>query len=130
MYYQFAVLTLFWPLMAIERVGTHLSPRHLCSEAANSIQKLIQTFSRLYTLRRVPAFASHILTTACIALITMARSDAGPNHKAFLSADMALVPENFPICISHAMTSLAEIAVSQRGAHRDLIRVQYMVHVA
>lgn len=128
-YYHFAILTLLWPLLAMEQVGPQLSPRHICYEAADAIQQLVKTFSQLYTLRRIPAFASHILSTACIALITMARSHTGPRRASALELDATAICESLPSGISNAIASLTEIAASQRGAQRDLIRVQYLVHV-
>lgn len=126
MYYHFAILTLFWPVVGIDDAGLGLSTRSLCAEAAKSIQELVQAFSRLYTLRRAPAFASHILMTACTALITLARDTAFP-ISTFTSKPSGLIPESFSMAISHAIGSLAEMAIFHKGAQQELMTVQQLV---
>lgn len=120
MYYHFAILTLFWPVMDTDSLGSDLAPRSLCAEAAKTIQELSQAFSRLYTLRRAPAFLSHILTTACRALLTIAR------RKEAL-ASMSSMPESFSASISRAIGSLAEMAIFHEGAQKELLAIQKLV---
>ena len=127
MYYHFAILTLFWPVVGNEDMGTGLAPRSLCTEAAKTIQELAQAFSRLYTLRRAPAFSSHILAVACTALITIARDTALPITAFTTRRRPGLMPESFSMSISHAIGSLAEMAIFHKGAQQELAAIQQLV---
>lgn len=130
MYFQFAILTLFWPLVGSELLGSGLSPRSLCTDAAKAIQKLAQTFSRLYTLRRTPAFTSHILTTACIALITIAGENDRPTVPS-TGVTASGMRESLSVSISHAIGSLSEMAIFQKGAKEELVTIhRLMRHIS
>ena len=127
MYFQFSILTLLWPVVDVDNDTFDLAPRRICWEAAIAIEELAMTFAQLYTLRRMPAFASHILTTACVALISMTRSNA-EKPTAPAPATTSSILERLPLAISNAVESLAEIAMSQKGAQRELAKVQYLIH--
>lgn len=127
MYFQFAMLTLLWPVVDVDNDVFATTPRHLCWEAATAIQQLTKTFSQLYTLRRLPTFASYILSTACTALITMTRSGADDSAASVPLATVAKL-EDFPIVVGQAVENLAEIAKTQRGAQLDLASVQQLIN--
>lgn len=113
-------------MIGTAHMGSGLSPSSLCVEAAKTIQELVQAFSRLYTLRRAPAFLSHILTTTCIVLLTISRDREVPTT-ASTSSQMGLMPEDFSASISYAIGSLAEMAVYHKGAQQELLTIQQLV---
>ncbi|KAK9252130.1 hypothetical protein V1507DRAFT_247652 [Lipomyces tetrasporus] len=67
MYYHFAILLLFRPLIKLRIVGSKVSPRDVCSQTADAIQGLLTSYTRLYTLQRTPgAFAPDFALTSSI----------------------------------------------------------------
>jgi hypothetical protein len=66
MYYHFAILLLFRPLIKLRIVGSSILPRDVCSQAADAIQGLLRSYSQLYTLRRTPSFVPYFLLTSSI----------------------------------------------------------------
>ncbi|KAK9342490.1 hypothetical protein V1522DRAFT_415990, partial [Lipomyces starkeyi] len=66
MYYHFAISLLFRPLIKLRIVGSKVSPRDVCSQAADAIQGLLTAKSRLYTLQRTPAFVPDFALTSSI----------------------------------------------------------------
>lgn len=81
MYYHFAILLLFRPFIKVEIVASSLSPRDICSQAANAITTLVRSYSHLYTLRRTPSFVPYfVLTSAITHAVTLGTSRAGPEQ--------------------------------------------------
>lgn len=66
MYYHFAILLLFRPLIKLRIIGSSISPRDVCSQAADAIQGLLRSYSQLYTLRRTPSFVPYFVLTSSI----------------------------------------------------------------
>ncbi|KAI8950097.1 hypothetical protein F4801DRAFT_361867 [Xylaria longipes] len=66
MYYHFAILLLFRPLIKLRIIGSAILPRDVCSQAADAIQGLLRSYSQLYTLRRTPSFVPYFLLTSSI----------------------------------------------------------------
>ncbi|KAK5999225.1 Nitrogen assimilation transcription factor nit-4 [Cladobotryum mycophilum] len=66
MYYHFAILLLFRPLIKLRIIGSKVSPRDVCSQAADAIQGLLTSYSQLYTLRRTPSFVPYFVLTSAI----------------------------------------------------------------
>lgn len=64
MYYHFAILLLFRPLINLKILGSTVMPRDVCSQAADAIQGLMRSYSQLYTLRRTPTFMPYFLLTS------------------------------------------------------------------
>jgi hypothetical protein len=79
MYYHFAILLLFRPFIKLDIVGSGISPRDVCSQAADAISTLVHSYSKLYTLRRTPSFVPYFVLTSSIAhVVTLGTSRAGP----------------------------------------------------
>jgi hypothetical protein len=79
MYYHFAILLLFRPLIKLRIIGSSISPRDVCSQAADAIQGLLRSYSQLYTLRRTPSFVPYfVLTSSIMQLAIGATSPASP----------------------------------------------------
>ncbi|KAM7205224.1 Zn(2)-Cys(6) zinc finger domain protein [Rhypophila sp. PSN 637] len=67
MYYHFAILLLFRPLIKLRIIGNDdLDPRELCLQAADAITGLLRSYSQMFTLRRTPSFVPYFVLTSCI----------------------------------------------------------------
>ncbi|KAK8023263.1 fungal specific transcription factor [Apiospora marii] len=66
MYYHFAILLLFRPLIKLRIIGSSILPRDVCSQAADAIQGLLRSYSQLYTLQRTPSFVPYFVLTSSI----------------------------------------------------------------
>lgn len=66
MYYHFAILLLFRPLIKLRIIGSSILPRDVCSQAADAIQGLLRSYAQLYTLKRTPSFVPYFLLTSSI----------------------------------------------------------------
>ena len=54
MYYHFAILLLFRPLVKLRIIGSYVIPRDVCVQAADAIQGPLRSYAQLYTLKRTP----------------------------------------------------------------------------
>ncbi len=66
MYYHFAILLLFRPLIKLRIIGSCVIPRDVCTQAADAIQGLLRSYAQLYTLRRTPSFVPYFVLTSTI----------------------------------------------------------------
>ena len=81
MYYHFAILLLFRPFIKLKIIGSGVSPRDVCNQAADAISALVRSYSQLYTLRRTPSFVSYFVLTSTIThLITLGTAGGGPER--------------------------------------------------
>ncbi|KLU90481.1 hypothetical protein MAPG_10335 [Magnaporthiopsis poae ATCC 64411] len=78
MYYHFAILLLFRPLIKLRIVGSSVSPRDVCLQAAEAITSLLRSYSQLYTLRRTPSFVPYFVLTSSIMHLAVAATKAQP----------------------------------------------------
>ena len=72
MYYHFAILLLFRPFMKLQFVNSRVSPRDVCSQAAEAIITLVRSYDQLYTLSRTPSFVSCVVLSSCTVNLTRA----------------------------------------------------------
>ncbi|KAG7435385.1 Nitrogen assimilation transcription factor nit-4 [Fusarium oxysporum f. sp. raphani] len=80
MYYQFAILQLFRPLIRLRIIESQVSPRDVCLEAASAIQGLLTSYSQLYTLKRVPSFMPYFALTSSITHVTIMAATVQTNE--------------------------------------------------
>jgi len=81
MYYHYAILLLFRPFIKLEFVGSGVSPRDVCSQAADAITALVNSYDQLYTLYRTPSSVPYIVLTATIThLVTHGFHRRGPEQ--------------------------------------------------
>jgi hypothetical protein len=80
MYYQFAILQLFRPLIRLRIIESQVSPRDVCLEAASAIQGLLTSYSQLYTLKRVPSFMPYFALTSSITHLTIMAATVQTNE--------------------------------------------------
>ncbi|KAL5585841.1 hypothetical protein FOVSG1_013533 [Fusarium oxysporum f. sp. vasinfectum] len=66
MYYHFATLLLFSPFVKLRIIGSNVSPRDVCLQAANAIQDFLTSYSRLYTLKWAPSFVPYFALASSI----------------------------------------------------------------
>ena len=79
MYYHFAILLLFRPFIKLDIIGSAVSPRDVCNQAADAIAALVKSYSQLYTLRRTPSFVPYfVLTSGITHLVTLGTAGGGP----------------------------------------------------
>lgn len=82
MYYHFAILLLFRPLIKLRIIGSSISPRDVCSQAADAICGLLRSYSQLYTLRRTPSFVPYFVLTSSIMHLAIAATSPGASQSA------------------------------------------------
>jgi len=81
MYYHYAILLLFRPFIRMEIFGSGVSPRDVCSQAADALSILVKSYAQLYTLKRTPSLVPYFVLTSSIAhIVTYGNSTAGPEH--------------------------------------------------
>ncbi|KAH6667682.1 fungal-specific transcription factor domain-containing protein [Halenospora varia] len=56
MYHHFAVLLLFGPFIKLRFLDSTVFPYEICIQAANAITSLLDSYRRLYSVRRTPCF--------------------------------------------------------------------------
>ncbi|GJN81715.1 nitrogen assimilation transcription factor nirA [Purpureocillium lilacinum] len=76
MYYHFAILLLFRPLIKLRIIGSKVLPRDVCSQAADAIQGLLTSYSQLYTLQRTPSFVPYFVLTSSIMHLAIGAASA------------------------------------------------------
>src|SRR5579871_630376 len=70
MYFYFAIVLLFYPVMELHFVGSNISPKEVCNNAADAIVSLIYSYKGLYSLRRTPCFFPSIVLASSIVHLT------------------------------------------------------------
>ncbi|KAI9163724.1 Nitrogen assimilation transcription factor nit-4 [Paramyrothecium foliicola] len=128
MYYHFAILLLFRPLIKLRILGSKILPRDVCSQAADAIQGLLKSYSKLYTLRRTPSFVPYFVLTSSIMHLAIAAAtgqvEAGstPNPSKTPPKIDAHVSES----ISQGIADLTEMAPCHHFAEQALNILRYL----
>lgn len=79
MHYHSAILLVFRPFLRLGIVGSGVTPRDICAQAADAISALVNSYSKLYTLRRTPSFVPYfVLTSSIIHLVNLGNALSGP----------------------------------------------------
>ncbi|KJZ68614.1 hypothetical protein HIM_11993 [Hirsutella minnesotensis 3608] len=74
MYYQFCLICLLRPFTHLVVADSGIRPHDICLQAAESIIALSQSYSRIFTLRRVSALHPYFICTAGLAGLAMGRT--------------------------------------------------------
>jgi hypothetical protein len=82
MYYHFAILLLFRPLIKLRIIGSSISPRDVCLQAADAISGLLRSYSQLYTLSCTPSFVPYFVLTSSIMHLAIGATPSGVQHSA------------------------------------------------
>ncbi|KAE8441718.1 hypothetical protein EG329_004504 [Mollisiaceae sp. DMI_Dod_QoI] len=81
MYYHSAILLLFRPFIKLDIIGSAVSPRDICLQAADAMSALVNSYSKLYTLRRTPSFVPYFVLASTIThLMGFGNSRSGPDQ--------------------------------------------------
>ncbi|RBA11005.1 hypothetical protein FPRO05_14311 [Fusarium proliferatum] len=114
MYYHFAILLLFRPLIQLRIVGSQVSPRGVCLEAASAIQGLLTSYSQLYTLKRAPSFMPYFALTSSIMHLTIMATTVQREELSTTARTDHQVSEAF----KQGMASLSEMATCHHIAEQ------------
>lgn len=144
MYYHFAILLLFRPFIKLRITGSSISPRDVCSQAADAIQGLLRSYSQLYTLRRTPSFVPYFVLTSSIMHLAIAASDASASRHAATSKAKqqkpqdasAQAPTGPPVklgdrvtqAINQGVSDLTEMAPCHHFAEQALNILRYLAN--
>ena len=129
MYYHFAILLLFRPLIKLRILGSKISPRDVCSQAADAMQGLLKSYSQLYTLRRTPSFVPYfVLASAIMHLAIGAAEAAGRPGEPVPEAveDHIKHDDRISNAISQGIADLAEMAPCHQFAEQALHILRYL----
>lgn len=124
MYYHFAILLLFRPLIKLRIVGSSISPRDVCSQAADAIQGLLHSYSQLYTLRRTPSFVPYFVLTSSIMHLAIAASSAPSQGEG--QPSRSKLGDNVTKAINQGIADLTEMAPCHHFAEQALNILRYL----
>ncbi|KAF6810781.1 nitrate assimilation regulatory protein [Colletotrichum sojae] len=133
MYYHFAILLLFRPLIKLKIIGSKLLPRDVCGQAADAIQGLLRSYSQLYTLRRTPSFVPYFVLTSAIMHLAIGASFS-PSQKGFEASDQPTAgaaagtahPPRVVEAIKQGIRDLEEMAPCHHFAEQALNILRYL----
>lgn len=75
MYYHFSLLCAFRAFIGLKLDNSDVRPQNICSQAAQSVLALAQSYDDLFTLHRVSGFIPYFITTS--GLFSLAMEKAG-----------------------------------------------------
>ncbi|KAH8884399.1 hypothetical protein GQ53DRAFT_399706 [Thozetella sp. PMI_491] len=140
MYYHFAILLLFRPLIKLRILGSKVSPRDVCIQAADAIQGLLRSYSQLYTLRRTPSFVPYFVLTSSIVHLAIgasppsaetpeasgASSQKGPPSPTQQRRRPSKIEPRVAEAISQGIADLTEMAPCHHFAEQALNILRYL----
>lgn len=127
MYYHFAILLLFRPLIKLKILGSKVLPRDVCHQAADAIQGLVRSYSQLYTLRRTPSFVPYfVLTSATMHLAIGAVSNPDEPWAARNVETGAEMDPHVSESLQQGISDLAEMAPCHHFAEQALNILRYL----
>jgi len=133
MYYHFAILLLFRPLIKLRIIGSQVLPKQVCGQAADAIQGLLRSYAKLYTLRRTPSFVPYfVLTSAIMHLAIVATSAqaqqlaAGPSSPNTAVEAAVKIDPHVSESIAQGIKDLMEMAPCHHFAEQALNILRYL----
>lgn len=128
MYYHFAILLLFRPLIKLKIIGSTVSPREVCTQAADAIQGLLHSYSQLYTLRRTPSFVPYFVLTSSIMHLAIAASTSStqPTSPVLSDAVPTKLGDKVTKSIKQGIEDLTEMAPCHHFAEQALNILRYL----
>ncbi|UKZ74429.1 hypothetical protein TrVFT333_002097 [Trichoderma virens FT-333] len=117
------------PLIKLRIIGSKVSPRDVCSQAADAIQGLLTSYAQLYTLRRTPSFVPYFVLTSAIMHLaigaTLVKSDGSETSEEKMKKAAKMDPR-----VSEALTrgiaDLTEMAPCHHFAEQALNILRYL----
>lgn len=113
MYYHFAILLLFRPFIKLKFTDSSVSPLEVCNQAADAISALVNSYSRLYTLRRTPSFVPYFVLASSVTHLTTLGGDG-----------VGIRPEKF----TEALSDLKEMKACHGFATQGHNIVRFLAH--
>ncbi|ESU10515.1 hypothetical protein FGSG_02799 [Fusarium graminearum PH-1] len=126
MYYHFAILLLFRPLIKLRIIGSKVSPRDVCSQAADAIQGLLRSYSSLYTLRRTPSFVPYFVLTSAIMHLAIGAISVNPEATEADVRKRVKVDPRAAEAITQGISDLTEMAPCHQFAEQALNILRYL----
>ncbi|RGP61516.1 nitrate assimilation regulatory nira [Fusarium longipes] len=126
MYYHFAILLLFRPLIKLRIIGSKVSPRDVCSQAADAIQGLLRSYSSLYTLRRTPSFVPYFVLTSAIMHLAIGATTINPEATEADVKKAVKVDPRVADSITQGISDLTEMAPCHQFAEQALNILRYL----
>ncbi|KAF5678484.1 NirA-like nitrate assimilation regulatory protein [Fusarium heterosporum] len=126
MYYHFAILLLFRPLIKLKIIGSKVSPRDVCSQAADAIQGLLRSYSSLYTLRRTPSFVPYFVLTSAIMHLAIGATSINTNTTEADVEKAVKVDPRVAEAITQGISDLTEMAPCHQFAEQALNILRYL----
>ncbi|KAL3952746.1 hypothetical protein ACCO45_012689 [Purpureocillium lilacinum] len=122
MYYHFAMLLLFRPLITYRIVGSEVMPQDVCSQAADAIQALLASYAQLYTLKRTPSFVPYFVLTSTTMKLAVG---AAAMRRGTLSKAVE-IHEELTEALNRAVNYLGEMVACHQFAAQALSIVRYL----
>lgn len=129
MYYHFAILLLFRPLIKLRIIGSTVSPRDVCCQAADAIQGLLRSYSQLYTLRRTPSFVPYFVLTSAIMHLAIGAVDTSGDPQNPTPENLeaaAKLDSRVSVSFKQGISDLAEMAPCHHFAEQALNILRYL----
>ncbi|KAF4472821.1 hypothetical protein FALBO_279 [Fusarium albosuccineum] len=126
MYYHFAILLLFRPLIKLRIIGSKVSPRDVCSQAADAIQGLLRSYSQLYTLRRTPSFVPYFVLTSAIMHLAIGATSIKSDPSEEDMEKAAKIDPHVAESITQGIQDLTEMAPCHHFAEQALNILRYL----
>ncbi|ODA84200.1 hypothetical protein RJ55_02718 [Drechmeria coniospora] len=126
MYYHFAILLLFRPLIKLRIIGSKVAPRDVCSQAAAAIQGVLTSYSQLYTLQHTPSFVPYFVLTSSIMLLAVGASSAPSKPGEGKMKTAAKLDPQVSEALKQGIADLTEMAPCHRFAEQALNILRYL----
>ncbi|KAH6949602.1 fungal-specific transcription factor domain-containing protein [Fusarium avenaceum] len=126
MYYHFAILLLFRPLIKLRIIGSKVLPRNVCTQAADAIQGLLRSYSSLYTLRRTPSFVCYFVLTSSIMHLAIGVTTIQSDLTEGFKGTVANVEPRVAKAITQGIADLTDMAPSHHFAKPALNILRYL----
>ncbi|KAF4962006.1 hypothetical protein FSARC_9883 [Fusarium sarcochroum] len=126
LYYHFAILLLFRPLIKLRILGSKVSPRDVCTQAADAIQGLLRSYSSLYTLRRTPSFVPYFVLTSAIMHLAIGATAINSDSTEKDMEKAAKIDPRVAESISQGISDLTEMAPCHQFAEQALNILRYL----
>ncbi|KAK7428078.1 hypothetical protein QQZ08_005317 [Neonectria magnoliae] len=111
------------PLIKLRIIGSKVSPRDVCSQAADAIQGLLKSYSQLYTLRRTPSFVPYFVLTSAIMHLAIGAANVQSSSDVSVPDRMetaAKIDPHVKDSIRQGIDDLTEMAPCHRFAEQAL----------
>ncbi|KAF5615674.1 nitrogen assimilation transcription factor nit-4 [Fusarium tjaetaba] len=104
-----------------------VSPRDVCSQAADAIQGLLRSYSSLYTLRRTPSFVPYFVLTSAIMHLAIGATTVGGSGATEADMEKAVkVDPRVAESITQGISDLTEMAPCHQFAEQALNILRYL----